>query len=102
MAGGCPFSSIGLNLIAALAGVSALFLNSQRIVRKALGDWQSLPRGVERDREGKLWFREVSDFWKGQAFCIEISKVWIYLFGLFVNIVDYLFRSHWDARHPHL
>lgn len=75
--GGCPFSAAGISILAAIAGVSTLVLNSKFFTRLALAQWGQapLPRGVERNATGHLWFREVSEFWEGQAFSIEISKV---------------------------
>jgi spermidine synthase len=75
MGGGCPFSGIGFSLLAAVAGFSSLFLNGKKIFRKALTYSESLPRGVERDSSGQLWFRELSEFWKGQAMCLEVDRI---------------------------
>jgi spermidine synthase len=64
---------MGFSFIAVVAGFSTLLMNGKRFVRKALGE--HLPRGVARDREGNLWFHEVSDFWKGQSFSIQINRI---------------------------
>jgi len=80
---GCPFSGIGMPLVAAIAGFSALV--SQRIfpsLRKILGDVGdrilTLHRpigGLWRDETGDLWFSEVSEFWEGQSFSIKVDCV---------------------------
>lgn len=72
---GCPFAGMGVSVFAAIAGLSTLLLNSKRwIAKKALTYKKSLPLGIEEDSEGKLWFREISDFWKGQSFSSKSSR----------------------------
>ena len=73
---GCPFAGMGVAVFAAIAGLSTLLLNSKRwIAKKALSYKKSLPMGIEEDSQGKLWFREISDFWKGQSFSLEVKQI---------------------------
>jgi spermidine synthase len=65
---------MGFSAIAALAGISTLFMNSRTFLRKLMIK-ESLPRGVERDAAGKLWFREISEFWEGQAMSVRIDEI---------------------------
>jgi spermidine synthase len=71
--GGCPFAGVGISLFAALAGLGTILMNTKRFMRQPLE--VRLPAGVDRDEEGKLWFREISEFWKGQCFSIRIEKI---------------------------
>lgn len=65
---------MGLSLFAVAAGLSTLLLNGKGFLRKMI-EKEVLPRGVERDASGKLWFRELSEFWEGQAMSLEIEKI---------------------------
>jgi len=86
----CPFSgSLNLPILAAaIAGVSA-FLSTRILpsVKKAIEDARyivSIPlgqfvgisrNGLWRDEKGQLWFSEVSEFWEGQSFSIQVERV---------------------------
>lgn len=74
MSRGCPFAGIGLSLIIALAGMGSVFASSHKWLRSAITS-ESLPLGVERDLSGTMWFRELSDFWKGQSFSIQVDRI---------------------------
>ena len=65
---------MGVSIFAAIAGISTLMLNGKGWMRKMLIK-PSLPLGVEQHADGTMWFREVSDFWKGQAFSIQIDRI---------------------------
>lgn len=71
----CPFAAVGFSFFAALAGVSTLWINFKRFCRKSLPDGVKLPRNVEKDGDGALWFRELSEFWVGQCFCLRIDRI---------------------------
>lgn len=71
----CPFAAVGFSLLAAFAGLSTLLFNTKRFFQTGLPDSDKLPRGVEKDGNGNLWFRELSDFWQGQCISLQIDRV---------------------------
>jgi spermidine synthase len=67
----CPFSSmLGLPLLTALAGLTAVFATS---IRKALVG--PLEKPFWTDDAGNLWFSEISEFWPNQQFAIRVERI---------------------------